>query len=125
VRKNLAKRALRQRVIAFAAAYAIALAGLIASFGAAQAAAAWPGGIICHTDIAGESAPSPNGSSDKICADCCCTGCLMLTAALPPPSSGMVSPLSASERIAPLPILASISGPQAKSHRSRAPPQTA
>ena len=56
------KRLLQKRLVALAAAYAIALSGLIANFGGAQmaaAAAAQPGSIICHTDFAGETCTIP------------------------------------------------------------------
>jgi hypothetical protein len=119
------KRLLQKRLIALAAAYAIALSGLIANFGGAQmaaAAAAQPGGIICHTDFAGGPAPSPDGGTGKICDDCC-VGCLTLAAALPPPPVIVSAiPQSAGERIAPLAIAVLVSGPETKSHRSRAPP---
>lgn len=123
------KRLWQKRLVALAAAYAIALAGLIANFGGAQmaaAAAAQPGGIICHTDFAGGPAPSPDGGTNKTCTDDCCTGCLTLTAALPPApaNAGTISP-SASVRMVPLAIAVFVSGPRTKSHRSRAPPQTA
>jgi hypothetical protein len=126
------KRLLRKRIIALAAAYAIALSGLIASFGGAQmaAAAAAQPGIICHTDFAGGSAPSPDGNTgktdSKTCIDDCCVGCLMLTAALPPPPvTAVVIPRSVSERVAPPAIAVLVSGPKTKSHRSRAPPPAA
>jgi hypothetical protein len=126
------KRLWQKRLVALAAAYAIALAGLIANFGGAQmaAAAAQPGGIICHTDFAGSHvpspAPSPDGGTNKTCIDDCCTGCLTLTAALPPaPANAGTIPLSASVSIVPLAVVVFVSGPRTKSHRSRAPPQTA
>jgi hypothetical protein len=125
VYKFLRKRLLQKRLIALAAAYAIALSGLIANFGGAQmaaAAAAQPGGIICHTDVAGGPAPSPDGGTGKICDDCC-VGCLMLMAALPlPPVTASFSPPSACERIGPLAVAVFVSRPETKSHRSRAPP---
>ena len=130
------KRSWQKRLVALAAAYAIALAGLIANFGGAQmaaAAAAQPGGIICHTDFADfagghapSPAPSPDSGTNKTCIDDCCTGCLTLTAALPPaPANADAIPLSASVRIVPLAVAVFVSGPRTKSHRSRAPPQTA
>src|ERR1700692_2410409 len=85
VGKNPANRSLRRRVVALAAAYAIALSSLIGSFGAARAAAeaaTLPGAILCHSDVAGQSTPAPDESNGKICINSCCTGCLMLTAAL-------------------------------------------
>ncbi len=128
VNRFFRKRLLQKRIIALAAAYAIALSGLIASFGGAQmaAAAAAQPGIICHTDFAGQTAPSPDGSNGKVCIDDCCVGCLMHMAALPPPPATAVAlPQSAGERIAPLAVAVFVAGPETKSHRSRAPPLTA
>ncbi|MGB6963709.1 MAG: hypothetical protein WBD90_04300 [Xanthobacteraceae bacterium] len=110
--------------MALAAAYAIALAGM------AAAAAAQPGGTICHTDFAGGHAPSPAPSPDsgthKTCIDDCCTGCLTLTASLPPaPVNAGTIPPSASVRIVPLAVAVFVSTLRTKSHRARAPPQTA
>jgi hypothetical protein len=123
-------RLLQKRFVALAAAYAIALSGLIANFAGAQmasAAAAQPGGIICHTDFAGNPAPSPDGgNAGHSCIDDCCTGCLMLSAALPePPETGKALLQSASERIALPARTVFVAGPGSKSHRSRAPPQNA
>jgi hypothetical protein len=118
-------RPLQRRTIALAAAYTIALSGLIANFGGAQMAAAQPGAIICHTDIAGQSAPATDSGTGKICDDCC-VGCLMLAAALaPPPVTAIAMPLSGGERIVPPANALFVSGPETKSHRSRAPPLTA
>ena len=123
--KFFRRRLFQKRIIALAAAYAIALSGLIASFAGAQTAAAQPGGIICHTDIAGQPAPATDGGTGKICNDCC-AGCLMLTAALPPPPVTAVAiSRSVSERVAPPTIVVLVSRPETKSHRSRAPPLTA
>jgi hypothetical protein len=130
VRNYLGRRPLRRRIIALAAAYAIALSSLIASFGAASVAAeaaAVPGGIICHTVVDGQQAPSPAGGNSKLCIDCCCgVGCTMLMAALPPPSAA-AAPLSqvSSRRLAPPAITVRASGHEANAHRSRAPPLTA
>ena len=123
-------RHLQKRLIALAAAYAIALAGLIANFGGAQMAAAaaigLPSGIICHTDDASGPAPSSDNSGDKTCIDNCCTGCLMLSAALPePPASAAILPQTVSEHIAPSATAVLVSSPQSFSHRSRAPPRVA
>ena len=123
------KRLLQKRLVALAAAYAIALSGLIANFGGAQMAApaaAQPGGIICHTDFAGGPAPSPDGGTNKTCTDDCCTGCRTLVAALPePPATASALPQAASTRIA-LPAATFIDlSRHTKSHRSRAPPQNA
>jgi hypothetical protein len=129
VRKHFARRPLQRRIVALAAAYAIALASLIASFGAAStaaAAAAAPNGIICHTLVAGDQAPIPGETNSKHCADNCCIGCLMLIAAMPPPPAKIIgAPLSASQTVtAPENIVLS-GGLQTKDHRSRAPPLAA
>jgi hypothetical protein len=128
VRKYLARRPLRKRLIALAAAYAIALSSLLASFVAASAAAeaaAGPGGIICHTVIDGRQAPAP-AENGKLCIACCGPGCTMSPAALPPPPL-VAAPLlqTASERVAPLKAAALVGQHHDKSHRSRAPPLTA
>jgi hypothetical protein len=128
VRKYFARRPLRRRIVALAAAYAIALSSLIASFGAASAAAAAaaPNGIICHTLVAGDEAPSSGDTNAKHCIDNCCIGCLMLIAAMPPPPAKIIgAPLSASQTVtAPENIVLS-GGLQTKDHRSRAPPLAA
>jgi hypothetical protein len=129
VRTELGKRSLRRRVIALAAAYAIALSSLIASFGAARAAAetaAVPGGIICHTLVAGQQTPSRDEGNGRICADCCCVGCLMLMAALPPPPGNAIAVRRAAAQAIAAPAAVTLAGSrEAKSHRSRAPPLTA
>jgi hypothetical protein len=128
VRKYFARRPLRRRIVALAAAYAIALSSLIASFGAASAAAAAaaPNGIICHTLVAGDEAPSSGDTNTKHCIDNCCIGCPMLMAAVPlPPAKITGAPLSAGQSIAPPQNIALIGGPETKDHRSRAPPLAA
>jgi hypothetical protein len=128
VRKYFARRPLRRRIVALAAAYAIALSSLIASFGAASAAAAAaaPNGIICHTLVAGDEAPSSGDTNAKHCIDNCCIGCLMLMAAVPPPPAKItVAPLSASQAVASPQNTILFGGLQTKDHRSRAPPLAA
>jgi hypothetical protein len=128
VRKYFARRPLRRRIVALAAAYAIALASLIASFGAASAAvaAAAPNGIICHTLVAGDEAPSSGDTNTKHCIDNCCIGCLMLMAAVPPPPAKITgAPPAASQSIAPPQTIVLVGGLQSKDHRSRAPPLAA
>ena len=120
---------MRRRIVALAAAYAIALAGVIASFGAARAAAeaaAQPGAILCHSADAGQAAPSTDESNGKVCVDACCVGCLALMAALPPPpATAVAAPQSASQIIIP-PAVTDLAGSRdIKSHRSRAPPLAA
>jgi hypothetical protein len=126
VRKYFARRPLRRRIVALAAAYAIALSGLIASFGAASAAAeaaAAANGIICHTPVAGDAAPASGDTNTKHCIDNCCVGCLMLLAAVPPPPAKIVgAPLSPSQTVVPPQAIVLVGGLDTKDHRSRAPP---
>jgi hypothetical protein len=120
-----AKRPLRRRIIAFAAAYAIALASLIASFGAARAAAEainQPDGVICHGSGAERPAPVPDENSGKICVDSCCIGCLTIVAAVPPPVVTAVAPHSLSQRPALLTRFVLVVGTDFNAHRSRGPP---
>ena len=128
MRKFFARRPLRQRIVALAAAYAIALASLIASFGAASAAAsaAGPTGVICHTLVAGDEAPSSGDTNTKHCIDNCCIGCLLLMAAAPPPPAKITgAPLTASQSIASPQNIILSGGLESKDHRSRAPPLAA
>jgi hypothetical protein len=131
VRKYFARRPLRRRIVALAAAYAIALSSLIASFASASAAAEAatdPDGIIiCHTVVVGDETPSPaDQTNSKHCVDNCCIGCLMLMAAVPPPPAKFSgAPLSASQPIAPPQNIVLSGVLQTKDHRSRAPPLAA
>jgi hypothetical protein len=131
VRKVFRERRLGRRIIALVAAYAIALSSLLASFTAARAAgedAAVPAGVICHTLVIGQQAPSPSGdqTNGKLCVDNCCVGCLMLMAALPPPPLTVTgAPQSAGKVLQPPTVAGLAAGPGTKSHRSRAPPLTA
>jgi hypothetical protein len=128
VRMRFAKRPLRQRIVALAAAYVIALSSLIGSVGTARAAAeaaAQADGILCHSNVAAKSAPLNDETNDRICADCCCVGCLTLMAALPSPSAKIIPVPQSSHSIA-LPAIAVLAGgPAAKFHQSRAPPRAA
>ena len=126
--KYSANGSLSRRIVALFAAYAIALSSLLASFGAARAAAeaaAVPGGIICHTVIDGQQTPSPAENNGKMCADCC-VGCMMPMAALPPAPANTAPLAQASSYRVATPAIAALTGrSEAKSHRSRAPPLTA
>jgi len=131
VRTNFGKQSVGRRVIALIAAYVIALSSLITSVGAARADAATtadPHGVICHTIVSGQALPSrsTDETNGRICADCCCVGCLMLMATLPQPTMNVVARLQSVSR-AFLPLLTRFlaSGPTTKSHQSRAPPPTA
>jgi hypothetical protein len=126
VRRRSRKQSWQRRITALAAAYAVALSSLLASFGAARAAAeatANPLGAICHHDLAGQPAPLNGGNNSNICIDCCCVGCLMPMAALPPPPA-IAAPVLVAViyRLAPLAIAPLPGARAAKSHRSRAPP---
>jgi len=127
VRTPSTSRPLRQRIVALVAAYAIALAGLLAGFGGARAeaaaAAAIPGGVICHTLVPGPQQPASDPGNGHTCIDDCCVGCLMLMAALPPPPATVVgAPQAVTQRLEPLQTAVLAAGPDTKSHRSRAPP---
>jgi hypothetical protein len=129
MRKSLAKHPLRWRVVALVAAYAIALSSLLASGVAARAAAelvAQSGGILCHTDEAGQAAPASDKDNNRICVDCRCVGCLSLIAPVSLPQAKIIvlGPLS-SQVVAPLAMVVVAGSPPAKSHRSRAPPRKA
>lgn len=128
MRKSSSMRPLWQRVVALTAAYAVALATLIASYGAARAAgevAASPNAVICHTVVASDQAPAPASDQDH-CADNCCIGCLMLLAALPPPPNKVIgAPESASLALVPTQSAVLVGGHNTKDHRSRAPPSAA
>jgi hypothetical protein len=126
VHKRSRRQSWQRRITALAAAYVIALSSLLASFGAARAAAettANPFSVICHHGLAGQSTPADDGSNGNTCIDCCCIGCLMPMAALPPPPE-IAAPVVvavayrfAARARAPLPTTRT-----ARSHRSRAPP---
>jgi hypothetical protein len=120
-----AKRPLRRRIIAFAAAYTIALASLIASFGAARAAAEGIiqlDGVICHGSGAERPAPVPDENGGKICVDSCCIGCLSIASAVPPPVVTAAVPHSLSQRPALLRRFVLAAGTDFNAHRSRGPP---
>ena len=129
MRKSLAKHPLRWRVIALVAAYAIALSSLLASGVAARAAAelvTQSGGILCHTDVAGQTAPASDENNNRICADSCCVGCLTLMAAASLPQARIiVLEIPPSQVVAPLAMIVVAGSASAKSHRSRAPPREA
>jgi hypothetical protein len=117
VRTTFAKRPLRQRIIA--------LAGLIASFIAAQAAAettAQPNLVICHSSLGDEPAPASQDSNGNLCIKSC-VGCITsLPMAIPPTASAARRPQSVVARL-DLPALSvRLAGAKANTHRSRGPP---
>jgi hypothetical protein len=120
---HLDQRSLGWRIVATV----VVLSTVIASFAAARTAAealAAPLGVICHSENAGVPSPLGDDNSTRRCIDDCCTGCLPLTAVLPTPVVLHMAPLPI---IAARPFAAAVFGgrPYSKSHRSRAPPQTA
>ena len=120
-----AKRQLRRRITAFAAAYAIALASLIASFGAARAvveAINQPDSVICHGSGTERPAPVPDETNTRICVDSCCIGCLSIAAAVPSPVVTAAVPHSLSQRPALLTRFVLAAGTDFNAHRSRGPP---
>ena len=129
MRNLFTERTLRRRFVALVAAYAIALSGLLANFTAARAAietANSPTGIICHTLQIDQQAPAHDEGGDQACAANCCTGCLMLSAALPPPPATVTGTPQAAGVLPSLPAADAVAAvSETKSHRSRAPPLTA
>lgn len=118
---------LRWRVIALVAAYALALGGLLASWAAGSAAAtlaaAGPATVTCHSGAAGGPAPPQNDAGGRVCVDSCCVGCVLLTAALPPPPVKAIgAPQSTVRPFAATPALAVSTGNSTRAHQSRAPP---
>lgn len=126
VRSPFARRSLRRRIVALAAAYAIALGGLFASLSAASiaaAAATGAGTITCHSDAGGAPSPAQNDKSGGVCIDSCCVGCVMLMAALPPPPLKAIGAPQSAARALPAPAVAALpAGSSTRSHQSRAPP---
>ena len=126
VRMRFPKRQLRQRIVALAAAYGIALAGLVANFGAAQAAAnaiAQPDNVICHSVVANQPAPSPDGTGNAICADCCCIGCIMsMPMAAAPSAPAVAVPQILVAWLDPLTHSSALPATASNAHRPRGPP---
>jgi hypothetical protein len=122
---TFAKRPLRQRIMALVAAYAIALAGVVASFGAAQSAAQSvdrQGGIICHSDLATGPGTGSHDSNGDICLKTC-VGCITsLAMAIPPTVSADRIPQSAVTRPDLQARVVRIAGAKFNAHRSRGPP---
>ena len=123
------ERRLRRRAVALIAAYAIALASLLATYTSARAAGETttnPIGVICHTGLAGQSGSSGGHDDGQACANGCCIGCLMLMAALPPPPITVAGALQSAGEALPLPeVYRLVTKPLTQFHRSRAPPLSA
>jgi hypothetical protein len=123
---TFARHPLRQRIIALVAAYAIALASLVAGLAAAEAAvkgADGSDGVICHSDL-GEAAPG-TGSHESNGAICLksCIGCISALATVMPPRVAVAGPPQLSfERLDLLARSVSVADTKAKAHRSRGPP---
>jgi hypothetical protein len=125
VRTAFAKRPLRQRLIALAAAYAIALASLVATFTAARAAAEavdQPQAVLCHNGGAEQPAPAPDETTGKICIAACCNGCLTMAVAIEPPVAAAIVPHALSQRLAPLMRFVLVGDVEYYSHSPRGPP---
>jgi hypothetical protein len=125
VRLTFSERSLRQRIIALAAAYALALAGLIASFGLGEAVAATAlapaDASLCHSTT-GEQ-PKPATDQNSACIECC-IGCLAMAATLAPPSAVPAAPRAFGHRHVSLTRFVLAGGACANAHRSRGPPST-
>jgi len=125
VRTTFAKRSLRQRIVALAAACAIVLSGLMTSLATAQAAAEainQHDSVICHGNGAAQPAPVPDENNGKICVDSCCIGCLSIAAAVPTPVVTAAVPHSLSQRLALRTRFVLAAGTDFNAHRSRGPP---
>ena len=125
MRRSFATRPLRQRIIALVAAYAIAFAGLIASFVAAQAAAeiaGQPDVVICHSSLGEQPAPASQDNNGNLCIKSC-VGCITsLAMAIAPTVSAARLPQFAITRLDLPARVVGIVGAKANAHRSRGPP---
>jgi DUF2946 family protein len=127
VRQSAADRPFWQRIVALVAAYAVALSSLLASYGLARAAAATavPGGVICHTSVDTQQAPSRGSDQSDHCTANCCVGCIMLLATLPPLAKPAGVLPSYKQRVFLLVRVTLDVRPETTSRRSRAPPSSA
>jgi hypothetical protein len=127
VRITFARRSLRGRIIALFAAYAIALAGVVASFGAAQSAAQaadQEGGVICHSDLATGPATGSHNSNGDICLKTC-IGCIAsLATVIPPTVAAAGLPQVSFKRLDPPTCWVRLAETKSSAHRSRGPPST-
>jgi hypothetical protein len=125
VRISLTKRPLRQRVVALTAAYAIVLAGMIATFGAARTvaeAAAQQDVVICHSGVADEPAPGPQDGNGDLCIKSC-VGCITsLAMAIPPIVLAARLPQLVIKRLDLPTRVFRIARAKFNAHRSRGPP---
>jgi hypothetical protein len=122
---TFAKRPLRQRVVALAAAYAIALSGLMTSLAGAQAAqakaTAQPEVIICHSSLADQSVPATPDSNNNLCAKSC-VGCITSLAMAIAPTISAVRPSQSVIKRLDLPTRVIQIASAINAHRSRGPP---
>jgi hypothetical protein len=127
VNRRFGRWPLGRRLIALAAAYAIVLSSLIVSFDVARAAVPTPGTITCHSDAGGTAPPAGSQPDGKLCDASCCIGCLMLTAALPPPPAkgAEASRLSGGRPLLLAAVVTFVPVAHTASHQSRAPPRAA
>lgn len=127
MRESFAKRPLARRVVALLAAYAVALSGLTASFGAVRAAIAGTissGVVICHVTVHGQRIPTGDSSGD--CDNSCCIGCVLVLAAVAPPPTNSVAMERMQGLLLPTPAAVEPPfAPQDRSHQSRGPPRKA
>jgi hypothetical protein len=126
VRQRTHDRPLRQRILALATAYVVTLSGFVASGDLARAtadAAGVAGGVICHTIVEADQAPTPDQTDH--CADNCCVGCITVMTVLPPSANPAGALQSSAQRLTSQGQVSLASRPETASHRSRAPPSAA
>ena len=120
---RFANRPLFRRIDALSAAYAIALASLIASFGAIRSAVADAnslGIVICQPTLLGQSGP---GDRDAGRGNSGCIACTVLLAAVPPPPTVSVAvEQTPGRRLLARAIVGHVRDRRARAHQSRAPP---
>ena len=125
MRMTFANKSLRARIVALDAAYAIAFAGLIASFLAAQAAAetaTQPDVVICHSSLGEQPTPASQDSNGDLCIKSC-IGCITSLAMAIPLTVAAAGPPQLSFKRLDLPArLVILAGAKANAHRSRGPP---
>ncbi len=125
MQRTFARRPLQQRIVALIAAYAIALASLVAGLGAQAAAQPLDGGVsaICHSEPAeGFPATGPHESNGAICLKSC-IGCMTAPAMVIPPAFAAAAPQNLSFKRIDLPAFALLrTNARSNAHRSRGPP---
>jgi hypothetical protein len=115
---SIAMVPLRRRVIALAAAYAVALQGLLAAF--APVAVAWPDtALLCSQQIAGGPAKS-GGHDERLCA----AACAMHGAAAAAPPDVVAPSFAVQAGAEPLPSSIQLGPLWRSAQTARAPPST-